>query len=160
MIGFESRSSLSKFLKTPLVKERSMSRQLLRSWAGRRILEEISELIIVDNDMTGIKVFNTLEILLDKQKEVSTLDLLEEIPGDVIYFDLEEWIKIARNWRDELNDHKKLLAELRDISLEKKSPKNNDEIQEILDEYDIEEVQEAVDSINAIVDKHFERIER
>ena len=33
-------------------------------------------------------------------------------------------------------------------------------IGEYCNEYDIEEVQEAVDSINAIVDKHFERIER
>ena len=33
-------------------------------------------------------------------------------------------------------------------------------MREYCNEYDKEEAQEAVDSINAIVDKHFERIER
>ena len=33
-------------------------------------------------------------------------------------------------------------------------------MREYCNEHDIEEIQEVVDSINAIVDKHFEKIER
>jgi len=148
MLGFKSRSSLSKFLKTPLVREKGMSHQLLKSWAGRRLLDEISDLIIIDNDKTGTNFFNTLEILLDKQKEVSALDLLQAIPGDVIHFDLDEWIQIAKNWRDELTDHKKLLAELRDIPLEQKKHKNNYEISEIKNESSFELLKLAVSHRN------------
>ena len=35
LLGFKDRKGLTKFLNTPLVKDKSMARQILRSWSGR-----------------------------------------------------------------------------------------------------------------------------
>ena len=50
ILGFKSREGLSDFLNTPLIKDRSMARQLLRSWVGRRMLDEFADLVVVDED--------------------------------------------------------------------------------------------------------------
>ena len=65
MLGFQSRDALANFLEVPFIKDESMSRQLLRSWAGRKLLDEISDLVVIDDDKTGVKVFNSIENLLD-----------------------------------------------------------------------------------------------
>ncbi len=116
MLGFQNRSALSSFLNTPLVKDQSMSRQLLRSWTGRKLLDEISDLITLDDDKTGTKVFNTFESLLESQEEVSTLDLLKELPAEVIHFDLNQWVQVVSKWRDELKKQQKLLTDLRELN--------------------------------------------
>ena len=54
MLGFNSRGALSNFLEAPFIKDESMTRQLLRSWAGRKLLDEISDLIVIDDDKTGV----------------------------------------------------------------------------------------------------------
>lgn len=116
MLGFKSRSALSKFLKAPLVKDKSMARQLLSSWVGRKLLDEASDLIRLDEDSTGTKVFNTFERLLEEQEEVSTLDLLKSLPAEVIHFDLNKWVQVASSWRYELKGQQKLLSDLRGLS--------------------------------------------
>ncbi|KGG13999.1 MULTISPECIES: alpha/beta hydrolase [Prochlorococcus] len=116
MLGFKSREALSEFLETPLVKDKSMARQLLRSWVGRKLLDQISDLVVLDQDKTGIKVFNTLEILLEEQETVSLLDLLKALPAEVIHLDLDGWFKVLDNWRNELKLQQKLLTDLRDLS--------------------------------------------
>ncbi len=126
MLGFDSRSALSKFLQVPLVKDKSMARQLLRSWVGRKLLDEVSDLIRLDEDRSGTKVFNTLESLLDQQGEVSTLDLLKELPAEVIHFDLNEWVQVATSWRDELKGQQKLLTDLRSLTSNTSNSTNND----------------------------------
>ena len=89
ILGFESRSALSGFLSNPLFKDRSMERQLLRSWSGRKLLDEISDLAVVDKDKTGIMIFNTLENLLDNHNQVSLLDIMKALPSNVIHFNLD-----------------------------------------------------------------------
>ena len=56
ILGFESRTALSEFLSSPLIKEKSMERQLLRSWAGRKLLDEVSDLVRLDQDTSGLEV--------------------------------------------------------------------------------------------------------
>ncbi len=116
MLGFESRAALSDFLETPLVKNKGFTRQLLRSWVGQRLLDEVSDLVVVDEDKTGSKIFSTLENLLEVQDEVSLLDLLRALPGEVIYFDAEGWLRIFTNWRDELERQQRLLRDLNQLS--------------------------------------------
>ena len=66
LLGFKDRKGLTKFLNTPLVKDKSMARQILRSWSGRKLLDEVSDLILMDEDSSGESVLDTLENLLNE----------------------------------------------------------------------------------------------
>ncbi len=138
MLGFKSRAALSEFLEAPLIKDKSMARQLLRSWAGRKLLDEISDLVVIDDDNSGIKLFNTLETLLEDQEEVSLLDLLKGLSAEVVHFDLDGWLLVLSNWRNELQKQQKLLTDLRsfssNINLLKVDKSSEDDLKESLKE--------------------------
>ena len=70
LLGFKERKGLAKFLGTPLVRDKSMARQILRSWSGRKLLDEVSDLILMDEDSSGESVLDTLEKLLNEKDEV------------------------------------------------------------------------------------------
>ena len=123
LLDFQSRFALSNFLNSPLITDKGMSRQLLRSWVGRKLLDEVSDLIRLDDDRTGTKVFNTLENLLEGQEEVSTLSLLKALPGEVIHFDLNLWVKVVSSWKDELKKQQKLLSDLKELNSQNKTIK-------------------------------------
>ena len=102
LLGFNDREGLTKFLNTPLVRDKSMARQILRSWSGRKLLDEVSDLILMDQDSSGDSVLNTLENLLNNKEEVTTYDLLESLSVNAIHIDLDGWIEVANNLRTEL----------------------------------------------------------
>ena len=79
LLGLEDRKGLTKFLNTPLVRDKSMARQILRSWSGRKLLDEVSDLILMDEDSSGESVLDTLEKLLNEKDEVTTFDLLNSL---------------------------------------------------------------------------------
>ncbi len=113
LLDLESRAGLAKLLKAPLIKDRSMARQIIRSWVGRQLLDQVSDLIRLDEDRSGVRVFNTLESLLENQREVTTMDLLEGLPGETIYLDLDAFLQLADRWRDELKNQKQLVNNLK-----------------------------------------------
>ena len=108
----QSKSGLLKLLNAPLLKDRSMARQLMRSWVGKQLLDELSDLVRLDDDRSGIKVLNTLEDLLDEQPEVSTINLLEGLPAQSIFLDLDGLLELAERWRIALQDQQKLVLSL------------------------------------------------
>ncbi len=110
--GFLKIFELSKFLKFPVFKEESLNIQVLRSWVGRKILTELSNTILVPNDNDGIKVFNTIENLLEVKKEVSTLDILKALPSDEISLDIDNLISIISSWKKELAKQQNLIQKL------------------------------------------------
>ena len=112
LLGFKDRKGLTKFLNTPLVKDKSMARQILRSWSGRKLLDEVSDLILMDEDSSGESVLDTLENLLDEKDEVKTFDLLSSLSVKAIHIDLDGWIEVANNWRGELKKQQKLISDL------------------------------------------------
>ncbi len=112
LFGLEDRKGLTQFLKTPLVRDKSMARQILKSWAGRKLLDEVSDLIRLDEDSSGSAVFDTFEVLLETQNEVTTLDLLNSLPGEVIHLDLDGLVQVANNWKKELKSQQKLIDDL------------------------------------------------
>ncbi len=112
LLDLESRAGLAKILKAPLIKDRSMARQIIRSWVGRQILDEVSDLIRMDEDKSGEKVFNTLERLLDIQPQVTTLDLLEALPARSIKLDLDAFLDVANRWKIELDRQKQFVLDL------------------------------------------------
>ena len=109
LLDSESRADLVKLLKAPLLKDRSMARQILRSWVGRQLLDEVSDLVRLDDDRTGKRVFSTLESLLNTQPQVTTLDLLEELPAASIHLDLDALLQLATRWRNELKTQQELV---------------------------------------------------
>ena len=115
--GFLKVFEISKILKFPVFKEESLNRQVLRSWVGRKILSELSNTILVPNDKDGIKVFNTIEGLLEVKKDVSTLDILKALPSEEITLDIDNLILIISSWKKELAKQQSLNLKLK--SLEK-----------------------------------------
>ena len=89
----------SKFLEFPVFKEEGLNREVLRSWIGRKILTELSKTITVPNDNNGIGIFNTIENLLDEKKEISTLDIIKELPVEEISLDIDNLILIISHWK-------------------------------------------------------------
>ena len=112
LLGFTERKGLTKFLNTPLVRDKSMARQILRSWSGRKLLDEVSDLILMDEDSSGESVLDTLENLLNEKDEVTTFDLLNSLSVKAIHIDLDGWIEVAKNWRHELKQQQKLISDL------------------------------------------------
>ena len=117
--GFERVFELSKFLKFPVFKEEGLNREVLRSWVGRKILSELSNTILVPNDKDGIKIFNTIENLLEEKKEVSIFDILKALPSEEISLDVDNLILIISSWKNEIENQQNLILKLN--SLEKTS---------------------------------------
>ena len=92
--GLEIIFELSKYLKFPIFKQDGFSKQILRSWIGKKVLSELSNTFIVPNDINGIQVYNTIEKLLEQQKEISTIDILKNISAEEIQLDVDNLIKI------------------------------------------------------------------
>ena len=91
---FQKILELSKYLEFPLFKEGDFSKQVLRSWLGRKVLSEMSNTIIIPNDKNGLLVLNTIENLLDSNSKVSTLDILKTLPNQEITLDFDNLILI------------------------------------------------------------------
>ncbi len=116
LLGFKERKGFANFLSTPLVRDKSMARQILRSWSGRKLLDEVSDLILMDEDSSGESVLDTLENLLNEKDEVTTFDLLNSLSAKAIHIDLDGWIEVANNWRSELKKQQKLISDLVSIN--------------------------------------------
>ncbi len=113
--GFLRVFELSRFLKSPIFKEKSLNRQVLRSWIGRKILTELSNTILVPNDKDGVEVFNTIENLLEVKNEVSTLDILKALPAKEITLDIDNLILIISSWKKELAEQQNLILKLNSL---------------------------------------------
>lgn len=114
----ESREGVLALLKAPLINDRSMARQMLGSWAGRRLLDEVADIVRVDEDSQGITVLTTLEMLLERQEQVSSLDLLEALPAERVQLDLDALLQVASHWRQQLERQQQLVRRLSSESVE------------------------------------------
>ena len=113
--GFQRVLELSKYLEFPIFKEGDFSKQILRSWIGRKVLTEMSNIIIIPNDNDGVQVFNTIEGLLEKNSEVSTLDILKALPKQEIILDVDNLILIISSWKKKLFDQQTLVSKLNSL---------------------------------------------
>ncbi len=111
--GLETIFELSKYLKYPIFKQDGFSKQILRSWIGKKVLSELSNTFIVPNDLNGIKVFNTIEKLLEQKEEVSTIDILKTIPEEEIQLDVDNLIKIISSWKKALEEQQNYTKKLK-----------------------------------------------
>ncbi len=113
--GFSKIIEMSKLLDFPIFKQESLNRQVLRSWVGRKILSELSNTILVPDDKDGIEIFNTIENLLEFQKEVSTLDIIKALPSKEISLNIDNLILIISSWKNELAKQQNLIVKLNSL---------------------------------------------
>ena len=113
-----SREGVLRLLRAPLITNRSMARQMLDSWAGRRLLDEVADLVRVDDDTVGVTVLNTLETLLQQQAQVTSLDLLEALPARRVRLDFDGLLDVAAQWQAQLKRQQALVARLDRIPLQ------------------------------------------
>ena len=90
---------------------------MLNSWAGRRLLDQVGDLVLVDGDVTGRKVQETLESLLNERAQVSTIDLLEALPAERVHLDLDALLTVAGSWRRQLQRQQALVKNLHQTPL-------------------------------------------
>ena len=107
---------LYKYLEYPVFKEVGLTKQVLRSWMGRKLITELSKTIIVPEDIDGLELFNTIENLLEAKKEVSTLDILKAIPNKEIELDLDNLLLILSSWKEEISKQQNLILKLKDLN--------------------------------------------
>ena len=118
LLGFESRTALANFFKEPFVKDKNAALMLLRSWFGRKLLEEFGDLVHLDEKTNDSAIFNTVENLLETENKVNLLDVFRALPSDVIHIDLDELVQVAKRLRLELKLQQRLVSDLRSFSPE------------------------------------------
>jgi len=118
--GFSRFFELSKFLNFSVFKEEGLNKEVLRSWVGRKFLSELSKTIIVPYDNDGIEIYNTIENLLQDNKEVSTLDIIKALPSEEISLDIDNLILIISSWKEKLIMQQNLILKLNSLNNSKK----------------------------------------
>jgi len=117
-----SRADVLHLLRAPLLKDRSLAQQMLRSWAGQQVIEQLGDLIHVDQQPGGAVVVQTLEDLLQQQQEVTILDLLKALPSRQVRIDIDKILALGRRWQRELERQQHLISQLRSLPLAVTSP--------------------------------------
>ncbi len=112
LLAPESRAGVLELLQAPVILDRSMARQLLNSWAGRQLLDQIADLVRVDDDTEGVIVRQTINELLTQQQQISSLDLLEALPAESVRLDLDLLLELASSWRVQLERQQNLVRRL------------------------------------------------
>ena len=116
--GLERVFKLSQYLEFPIFRQDNFSKQIIRSWIGKKFLSEFSNIFIVPEDTNGILLFNTIESLLEKKKVVNSLDILKEIPIKEIEIDIDNLISIISTWKKALEDEQKFNKKLNKLNYE------------------------------------------
>ena len=114
LLDEESRLGLMQLLQAPVLTRRSFGEQVLRSWSAGPLLDAIGDVVrLMDGDrISSDVVLTTLEQLLKKRSQVSTLDLLEALPGQELRLDLDALVLAASRWRLQLKRHQALMTGL------------------------------------------------
>ena len=114
LLDEDSRAGLMRLLEAPVLTQRSLGQQILRSWAAGPLLDALRELIRVEGSrpVSSEEVLATLEELLGRQKSVSTLDLLEALPSERLRLDLDALVMAASRWRRQMERHQRLTSNL------------------------------------------------
>ena len=114
LLDADSREGLIRLLQAPVLTRSSFGQQLLRSWAAGPLLDAIGALVqLTDGDsISSDDVLATLDALLKQRSSVSTIDLLEALPGEQLRLDLDALLGAAARWRSQLERHQALMSDL------------------------------------------------
>ena len=109
LIEPNSRDDLLRLLRAPLVRDRSLGQQLLNSWAGQRVLEEVGGLISTDQGNAAPLLLVSLQQLLATQPQVTTIELLRAVPSQRLILHVDVLLELAAQWRHQLQQQQQAL---------------------------------------------------
>ena len=112
-----SREDLRRLMRTPILEERDLALQLIQSWAGRQVLEEMGALLSTDQSGSGVLLVNTLRGLLQRPEPVTPLSLLRAVPAPRLTLEVDEVLALAQQWRRQVERQGQALRQLRQLPL-------------------------------------------
>lgn len=118
-----SRQDLVRLLQAPLLRDRTLGQQLLQSWAGRRVVAEVGQLISTGGESSsggggsGELLLATMRDLLRHKAEVNALDLLRAVPVPRLTLQLDSLIALASVWRQQVQSQGLAMDHLRQLPL-------------------------------------------
>lgn len=118
----QSQAQLHQLLNTALVQQRSFTQQMMRSWAGQRVAEELGVLLSTENGNAGPLVLSTLNALLKEQQQVTVLELMRALPVRQLTINLDGLLQLAQGWQQQLFEQKVALQALQTLPLPQGTP--------------------------------------
>jgi predicted dienelactone hydrolase len=113
-----TRQDLRVLLRMPLLQDRSFGRQLLDSWAGGQMLEEVGGLLTTpDGGSTTGLLQTTLRTLLKEGRPVTAIELLRSLPPARLTLQLDGLLSLAERWRQQLRQQQLALQGLQRLEL-------------------------------------------
>ncbi|MEB3307777.1 MAG: alpha/beta fold hydrolase [Cyanobacteriota bacterium] len=113
-----SREGLVRLLQAPLLEKRSFGLQLLSSWTGERILDQVGALITTaDGRSTGALLQSTLRQVLRDQNSVTALELLKAVPTRQLVLRLDALLSLAQQWPGQIALQRDALSGLQWLNL-------------------------------------------
>ncbi|MEB3233848.1 MAG: alpha/beta fold hydrolase [Cyanobacteriota bacterium] len=114
-----SRRNLAQLLQAPLLRDKSFGQQLLNSWTGEQLLGEVAQLLQPEGTsaQAASLLRQTLGELLQRERQVSTLQLLRALPATRVSLRLDGVIALAGQWRAQLERQRQALLALRRLGL-------------------------------------------
>ena len=110
----QARQGLSRLLRAPLLLDRSLGRELLRSWTGQPLLREVGGVLQgADGENLAPELQATLQALFTRQSEVSSLDLLRALPTKRLVLRVDGLLHLAADLRDQLRHQVDAIQALR-----------------------------------------------
>ena len=118
----QSQAQLHQLLNTSLVQQRSFTQQMMRSWAGQRVAEELGVLLSTENGNAGPLVLSTLNALLKEQQQVTVLELMRALPVRQLTINLDGLLQLAQGWQQQLFEQKVALQALQTLPIPQGTP--------------------------------------
>ena len=118
LLDARSRADLHRMLRAPLLRDQSFGRQLLDTWAGGQLLEELGNLLTTsDGGSTTTLLQITLRRLLEQRREVTLLVLLEALPPQTLNLRLDALVSLGQRWRFQLKRQQQAMVRLGSLPL-------------------------------------------
>ena len=123
LLDARSRAELQQVLRAPLLRDQSFGRQLLDTWAGGQLLEELGNLLTTsDGSSTTTLLQITLRRLLEQRREVTLLELLEALPPKTLNLRLDGLVSLGQRWRFQLKRQQQAMVRLGSLPLARIQP--------------------------------------
>ena len=123
LLDARSRRDLVQLLQAPLLRDRSFGQQLLASWTGEQLLQELAGLLDTGERGPDARARSaellrrTVSELLSRRGEFNSLDLLLALPPERVSLQLDGVLELAQQWRDQLLLQRQALQQLSGLDL-------------------------------------------
>ena len=123
LLDARSRRDLVQLLRAPVLQSRSFGQQLLASWTGEQLLQELAALINMGERGPEARARSaellrrTVAELLSRRGEFNSLDLLLALPAERVSLQLDGVLELAQQWREQLLLQRQALQQLPGLGL-------------------------------------------